>query len=108
MLALGTMLVGFGSALFLVSTLSAAMGKAKSDPTELALGTWGAVQAFSACSAIALGGALKDGVQALAHQGTFGPNLAVPVTGYSSVYSLEILLLLATLIAAVPLFRRQS
>ncbi len=102
----GTVLIGFGSALFVVGTLSAAMRNAKGDLTGLALGSWGAVQAFAAGAAIATGGVLRDGVSALAQHGLFGPALARPVTGYAAVYLLEIILLLATLIALLPLVRR--
>ena len=106
--ASGTALIGFGSALFLVGTLSAAMGNAKGGLTGLALGSWGAVQAFAAGAAIAFGGVLRDGVSALAQLGLFGPALARPVTGYAFVYLLEIVLLLATLVALFPLLRRSS
>jgi BCD family chlorophyll transporter-like MFS transporter len=102
----GTALIGFGSALFVVGTLSAAMGQAQGDLTGLALGSWGAVQAFAAGAAIAVGGVLRDAVSALAQHGLFGPALARPVTGYAAVYLLEIVLLLATLIAVLPLARR--
>jgi BCD family chlorophyll transporter-like MFS transporter len=104
----GTALIGFGSALFLVGTLSAAMGSAKGDLTGLALGSWGAVQAFAAGAAIAAGGLLRDGVSALAELGLFGPALARPVTGYACVYLFEIVLLIATLIALLPLARRSD
>jgi BCD family chlorophyll transporter-like MFS transporter len=60
-------LIGFGSALFVVGTLSAAMGTAKG--------------------------------------GLFGQAMAVPVTGYGAVYAIEIVLLLATLVAVAPLLR---
>jgi BCD family chlorophyll transporter-like MFS transporter len=84
------------------------MGNAKGGLTGLALGSWGAVQAFAAGTAIAFGGVLRDGVSALAQWGLFGPSLARPVTGYAFVYLLEIVLLLATLIALFPLARRSS
>ena len=104
----GTALIGFGSALFVAGTLSAAMRSAESGMTGLAFGSWGAVQAFAAGAAIATGGVLRDAVSALAQNGLFGPALARPVTGYAAVYLLEIVLLLATLIAIVPLLRRGS
>jgi BCD family chlorophyll transporter-like MFS transporter len=103
--AAGTMLIGFGSALFLVGTLSAAMATAKSGFTGLALGTWGAVQAFAAGCAIAAGGVLKSFIAWLAEGGLFGQALAIPATGYSAVYAIEVVLLLATLVAAAPLLR---
>jgi BCD family chlorophyll transporter-like MFS transporter len=100
---LGTMLIGFGSALFVVGTLSAVMGQATGGFSGLALGTWGAVQASAAGAAIATGGVLRDGVSALAQRGYFGEALAAPVTGYAVVYGIEIVLLLATLVAVRPL-----
>jgi BCD family chlorophyll transporter-like MFS transporter len=100
---LGTMLIGFGSALFVVGTLSAVMGRATGGFSGLALGTWGAVQASAAGAAIATGGVLRDGVSALAQRGYFGEALAAPVTGYAVVYGIEIVLLLATLVAIRPL-----
>jgi BCD family chlorophyll transporter-like MFS transporter len=99
----GTMLIGFGSALFIVGTLSAAMGEAHGGFNGLALGTWGAVQACAAGAAIALGGVTRDAVSALAQRGLFGEALATPITGYAVVYGTEIVLLLATLIALLPL-----
>jgi BCD family chlorophyll transporter-like MFS transporter len=47
---------------------------------------------------VALGGILRDIVGALASQGIFGADLAVPATGYAFVYAVEIVLLMATLV----------
>jgi BCD family chlorophyll transporter-like MFS transporter len=63
------------------------------------------VQAFAAGCAIAMGGVLKSFIAWLADGGLFGPALAVPTTGYSAVYALEVVLLIATLVAAAPLLR---
>ena len=52
-----------------------------------------------------VGGALRDGVSTLALQGTLGSALVSPVTGYSFVYHLELLLLFAALAAIGPLVR---
>jgi BCD family chlorophyll transporter-like MFS transporter len=71
----------------------------------LALGAWGAVQAFSGGLAVAAGGALRDGISALATHGALGVALQDAVTGYSFVYHLEILLLFAALVAIGPLVR---
>ncbi|WP_419729684.1 BCD family MFS transporter [Lichenicola sp.] len=108
--AIGTTLVGFGSALFLAGTLSGAMDAAEAGSTGLALGTWGAVQSFAAGAAIALGAGLRDGVSALAGSGRFGPGLASQSVGYDAVYTLEIILLFVTLAALGPLvsFRLQA
>ena len=60
----------------------------------LALGAWGAAQATAAGLAIAIGGALRDVVGALAmNRRSWGEALATPATGYSVVYHTEIGLL---------------
>lgn len=105
------MLIGFGGGLFAVSTLTSAMELA--DPrgghdSGLVLGAWGAVQACAGGLAIGLGGALRDGVAALAEQGLLGPALSGPAVGYSVVYHLEIALLFATLVAIGPLVRQHT
>ncbi|RZU02871.1 BCD family MFS transporter [Rivibacter subsaxonicus] len=104
---IGVALIGFGSGLFSVSTLVAAMSLDASGRTGagLVLGAWGAVQAFSSGTAIATGGALRDLVSGLAIEGRLGSALAQPATGYSFVYHLELYLLFATLIAVGPLVR---
>ena len=45
------------------------------------------------------------GVGALAERHALGPTLATPATGYLAVYTIELLLLFATLIAVGPLVR---
>ena len=104
---LGAGLIGLGGGIFAVATLTSAMtlplrGIAGQG---LALGAWGAAQATAAGVAIAAGGAIRDGVNALAMGGTLGEPLASPATGYSVVYHLEIGLLFATLIALGPLVK---
>jgi MFS transporter, BCD family, chlorophyll transporter len=66
---LGVLLIGFGGGLFGHGTLTMTMNQAPADQAGLALGAWGAVQATSAGAAIALGGILRDVVQALADAG---------------------------------------
>jgi BCD family chlorophyll transporter-like MFS transporter len=102
----GTGLIGCGGGFFAVGTLTAAMALARNGDTGLALGAWGAVQATAAGVAIAAGGALRDTVGGLAEGGALGTALVGPATGYSAVYSLEIIVLFATLIALGPLVRR--
>jgi len=107
----GVVLIGFGGGLFSVCTLTTAMELA--DPrgafdSGLVLGAWGAVQACAGGLAVGLGGALRDGVGALATQGLLGPALADAAVGYSVVYHLEIALLFATLVAIGPLVRQQA
>ena len=102
---LGACAIGFGAGLFSVGTLTAAMNLENDGLNGLALGAWGAVQATCAGLAIAAGGAIRDGVSALAMQGALGPALVTPATGYSFVYHIELYLLFATLIAIGPLTR---
>ena len=68
----GTLWIGFGSGLFSVGTLIAAMALETRDRTGLALGAWGAAQATAAGVAIAAGGALRDIVSSLAMHGDLG------------------------------------
>jgi MFS transporter, BCD family, chlorophyll transporter len=102
---IGATLIGFGGGLFAVGTLTAAMVLTEDGQSGLVLGAWGAVQATAAGSAIALGGAIRDVVAALAAKGLLGPALTGPSTGYGVVYQLEIVLLFATLVAIGPLVR---
>jgi BCD family chlorophyll transporter-like MFS transporter len=74
----------------------------------LALGAWGAAQATAAGAAIFAGGAIRDGVSALAVSGWLGPAMAQPAVGYSVVYHLEIALLFAALVALGPLVRPRA
>jgi BCD family chlorophyll transporter-like MFS transporter len=74
----------------------------------LALGAWGAVQATATGASVAFGGALRDIASSLATQGALGSALAMPVTGYSIVYHVEMLLLFVTLVAIGPLVGRSS
>lgn len=104
----GAGFIGFGGGFFAVGTLTAAMSLGNEEEKGLALGAWGAVQATAAGLAIAAGGALRDIITHLAISGRLGPALVDPVTGYSAVYHLEILLLFAALIALGPLVRSQS
>ena len=105
---IGVFCIGFGGGFFSVGTLAAAMGMERKEFVGLALGAWGAVQATAAGLSIAFGGAMRDFVSDLASQGALGTTLAQPVTGYSSVYYIEICLLFMTLIAIGPMVRRTS
>ncbi len=89
----GVMLIGVGGGLFGHGTLTATMRAAPRDQVGLALGAWGAVQATAAGIAVGVGGILRD-VYAAATE---------PVLGYIFVYSLELLLLVVTITAMVPL-----
>jgi BCD family chlorophyll transporter-like MFS transporter len=103
---LGVLGIGFGGGLFSVGTLAGAMARERNGESGLALGAWGAVQATSAGIAIALGGAVRDGITHLAVHGDLGPALTGASTGYGAVYQIEIILLFATLVAIGPLVRR--
>ncbi len=97
----GTLLIGFGAGLFGHGTLTATMNLAPRNQTGLALGAWGAVQASAAGMAIALGGVFRDLIGRFAEQDALGS-----ATGYDFVYSLEMVLLFATLVTMFPLIRR--
>jgi BCD family chlorophyll transporter-like MFS transporter len=101
----GAGLVGFGTGLFMIGTMTAAMTLAREGGSGLALGAWGAVQATATGIGIALGGTIRDVAGAAAESGALGEVLADVQTGYSLVYHLEILLLFATLVALGPLVR---
>lgn len=103
---IGTTLIGFGAGWLAVGTLTSAMDLAEGGHGGLALGAWGAVQATANGIAVALGGSLRDLVSGLAESGVFGAGLTSPIVGYAFVYCLEILLLLATLVAIAPLALR--
>jgi len=100
---ISSLTVGISAGLFSVGTLTAAMGCGTPKMSGILLGSWGAVQATVAGISIALSGAARDIIAALARAGRFGETLAHPATGYIAVFILEIALLLATLIAALPL-----
>jgi BCD family chlorophyll transporter-like MFS transporter len=100
--------IGFGGGLFSVGTLTSSMALTREGRSGLALGAWGAVQATAAGAGIAFGGVMRDVIGSLARSGSLGPALSGPATGYSMVYSIEIGLLFAALIAIGPLARHAS
>lgn len=107
MLYAGALGIGVGLGLFSVGTLMEAMSLAKNESAGLALGAWGAVQATCAGLGIAVGGLLRDGI-ALAVQTDGAPaSMATRAMGYSSVYVLEVMLLLIGLAAIGPLVGHQ-
>jgi MFS transporter, BCD family, chlorophyll transporter len=95
--------LGFGGGLFSHGTLTATMHAAAKDQVGLALGAWGAVQATAGGIGIGLGGIIRDLVVASNPPSTWGSAI-----GYNVVYAIEIILLLATLIALAPLIRRPT
>ena len=98
----GATTIGFGTGLFSVGTMIAAMGLAQKDSAGLALGAWGAVQASCAGAGVAIGGLFRDGIATLALHENMGATLADRATGYGAVYAVEILLLLVTLVVLGP------
>jgi MFS transporter, BCD family, chlorophyll transporter len=103
LLRVGAAALGFGSGLFAVGTLTAAMALQGSRRGGLAVGAWGAVQATCAGTAIALGGVIRDVVSAVAATGRLGPGMMNEAAGYSAVFHLEIALLFMALVALGPL-----
>lgn len=95
---LGTFLIGLGGGLFAHGTLTATMQLAHKEQVGLAMGAWGAVQATAAGLAMALGGLLREVLQ-----GPLGTQAS-----YTSVYALELLLLIFTVLAMVPLARNRA
>lgn len=98
----GAMAIGFGTGLFSVGTMIAAMGLAREGSSGLALGAWGAVQASCAGAGIAFGGLIRDGIAYFALREGLGQTLAYRATGYGTVYVIEIMLLLVTLVVLGP------
>jgi len=103
--ALGTALIGFGGGLFGHGTLTATMNHAPQSQRGLALGAWGAVQASAAGLAVALGGVIRDLVAAAAVSHPVLPAIGAAATGYTAVYSIEVVLLLVTIVAMSRLTR---
>jgi BCD family chlorophyll transporter-like MFS transporter len=91
----GVFLIGLGAGLFAHGTLTATMQMATPEQTGLALGAWGAVQATAAGLAMAAGGLLRQVLD--------GP--LSTTAAYASVYGLEALMLVLTLLAMAPLAR---
>jgi BCD family chlorophyll transporter-like MFS transporter len=109
LLSVGAACIGAGAGLFSVGTLTAAMTIADADGaggrSGLALGAWGAVQATATGLAVLVGAFTRDAVSVAAVEQRLGPTLAGPATGYVVVYCVEVVLLLATLVALGPLVR---
>jgi BCD family chlorophyll transporter-like MFS transporter len=103
---LGAWMIGFGGGLFGHGTLTATMNLAPKDQAGLALGAWGAVQATAAGVAVALGGIIRDVLASLGEGALHGTALGSPASSYTAVYCIEVLLLMATIVAMSPLLRR--
>jgi BCD family chlorophyll transporter-like MFS transporter len=96
--AFGILLIGFGGGLFGHGTLTATMNLAPQGQSGLALGAWGAVQATAAGLAIAVGGIIRDVIDSIYQ----------PPLGYEMVYTIEIILLIATVLTMIPLMKKNS
>lgn len=102
--------IGLGGGLFGVATLTAAMAMPSTGIAGrgLALGAWGAANATGAGLSIAMGGAIRDGVNHLAASGALGEAILAPAAGYETVYLFEIGLLFLTLVILGPLVSRRA
>ena len=99
----GALMIGFGNGLFSVGTLLKVMGLPQHGEHGLALGAWGAVQATSAGIAMAVAGAIRDGVSA-----AFGASGGAAMDsqhslGYVAAYGVAIVGLFVLLVVLGPL-----
>ena len=100
----GVFLIGFGGGLFSISCLTAAMHINLGGFSGLVLGTWGAIQALSMGTGIALGGLLRDFTEYILSLNTVSQTVLPPnLAGYLGVYHLEIFLLFLVLVVIGPL-----
>ena len=97
----GNFLVGFGGALFAHGTLTATMMQAPSHQAGLAVGAWGSVQATAAGIAIVISAVIRDVVNGAEWASALS-------TGYIVVYIIEIVLLIVTILAAIPMIRKAN
>ncbi|MDJ0777154.1 MAG: PucC family protein [Gammaproteobacteria bacterium] len=104
---LGNFLIGFGGALFAHGTLTATMNRAPAEQAGLALGAWGAVQATAAGVGMAASGVIRDLFDALPLPALL-PGSGNVANGYLSVYSVELALLIATVVVLLPLIHAES
>lgn len=102
MFTVGVLLIGLGAGLFGHGTLTATMNNAPPEQAGMALGAWGAVQATAAGLGAALGGGLRDLGSGTGFAGPW-PRIA---DGYMLVYLIEVVMLIITLVAMMPLIRR--
>jgi BCD family chlorophyll transporter-like MFS transporter len=100
---LGTFLIGVGAGLFSHGTLTATMNNAPNDQRGLALGAWGAVQACAAGVGMAASGVIRDLVSTAAGPRDLLPFVSGAATGYTTVYAIEIVLLVLTIAAMAPI-----
>ena len=102
---LGAFLIGFGGGVFSVGTLTAMMAVSRRHESGIALGAWGAVTATAGGIAVAAGGAIRDIINRLGADGVLGSAFSGPAPAYTTVYTIEIILLFLTLAIVGPLAR---
>ncbi len=100
---IGQTVIGVAGGLFYIGTLAGSMAIAPREQSGVAIGAWGAVQATALGVSLAIGAGVTDLVPSLAQAGYLGEMFLHPAAGYSVVYSVEIVLLLAMAVAAWPL-----
>jgi MFS transporter, BCD family, chlorophyll transporter len=103
MLMFGALLIGFGNGLFSVGTLLQVMGLPHNGESGLALGAWGAVQATAAGVAMAVAGAIRDGVTSAEVRGGVTVMDASHSLGYVATYLVAIVGLFVLLVVLGPL-----
>ncbi len=105
---IGNFMLGFGAALFGHATLTATMNEAPKEKHGLAVGAWGAVQATAAGLAMALGSMIRDLFNVIRDANETVSTALQGAGGYMTVYSIEIILLLATVALTLPVIRRMA
>ena len=103
LLMLGALMIGFGNGLFSVGTLLKVMGLPQHGEHGLALGAWGAVQATSAGLAMAVAGAIRDGVSSAMSTSGQSALDRTHSLGYVAAYCVAIVGLFVLLIVLGPL-----
>jgi len=102
---IGNFLIGFGTALFGHGTLTATMRQPPKEQAGLALGAWGAVQTTAAGVAMAMSGVIRDVVNAVLGASDSVTTDHAAAGGFIAVYAIEILLLIVTIAATLPILR---
>jgi BCD family chlorophyll transporter-like MFS transporter len=95
----GAFYIGLGEGLFCIGTLHLAMSLKDAEQHGIALGAWGAVFATAEGLALTLSGFMRDGVKVLGARGELPSWLVGTAAGYEVVYTMEIVLLVLTLLS---------
>jgi BCD family chlorophyll transporter-like MFS transporter len=99
--------IGLGGGLFAVGTMLSAMAISRRSDSGIVVGAWGAAQATAIGCSLLVAGVIKNGVNALALNGSLGEAMVTSAAGYIVVYSFEILLLFVCLAVIGPLTGRR-